>query len=97
MNQVQDKIIKDIVKTVEKAGLEALIATEFANTGTLSIQHPQIVEELFKVIYNFQDSYCYLTIKSDGRENNYVYYFENSSTYTKFKGMLEQAIFNHQS
>lgn len=57
MNEVQDKMLKDIVALVAETGLEALQIASYANDGVLSIQKPKAVGELTRIGYHFGGNY----------------------------------------
>ncbi|KJS04716.1 MAG: hypothetical protein VR73_13700 [Gammaproteobacteria bacterium BRH_c0] len=59
--RMQHKVLANLKALIESTGLEALDRPHWANTGSLSIQHPEEIQELASVGYDFQDTWGTMT------------------------------------
>ncbi len=60
---IQEKVLANIINLIEATGYQALVEGMYSNTGRISIQHPDRIQELGKVGYNFQCETVTLWIK----------------------------------
>jgi hypothetical protein len=54
MRTGQDKILTDLATLVHSFGYEPVCRPNFANTGVIAVQHPDVVEEYAQIEYDFQ-------------------------------------------
>jgi hypothetical protein len=105
MNQIQDKVINDLVNEINSKTLEGLLVYTYSNTGKISIQKKNIVGEIGRITFDFQyDTMSFRIYRGDypipsecGRVDDYFdfyMYYTNSSKYQEFKKNLKGILTN---
>jgi len=101
---MQHKVLANLKSLIESTGLEALDRPQWANTGSLSIQHPEEIEELASIRYDFQDTWGTMTFtitvggqrlpSQPGRSDYFDFYIDytDAEGFRYFRDRLQHAL-----
>lgn len=102
--RMQQKVLADLKALIESFGLEALDRPQWANTGSLSIQHPEEIGELASISYNFQDTWGTMTFSltvngkllpsQPGRPDYFDFHlnYTDGAGFHQFRNRLQQTL-----